>query len=404
MKKADPDCLKRRIVVAVSDDLLTDQRVQRACDTMHTAGYEVLLVGRAWPDRSPLRKPYQSVKMRLLFRRSPLFYAEFNMRLFMKLLFTKADVFYANDSDTLLAVGLAARLRRRPFVFDGHELFPDVPELVGKPFVRKVWRWIERRFIPKAAACITVNKSVADEYRRRYGVEFGVVRNLSAVGNPGESNLPGCSGYSGFSEDFNLPETLKFKIQQSKFLLYQGAVNKGRCIKELIDAMEFLPDYRFVIAGGGDLLDAMKRYAVAKPYSERVEFTGRIKPDELRKLTPQASLGFCLMENMGLNYYLSLPNRIGDYAAAGVPVLGNDFPEIKRVIDRHHIGTFIGEEVIYNPQKLAAVIDKTVKEWASMIIDERQARFASAGEDMSWKNEQKKLLAYIDTIFVKNLS
>ena len=386
--------------MAVSDDLLTDQRVQRACDTMHTAGYEVLLVGRAWPDRARLQKPYRSVKIRLLFRRSPLFYAELNFRLFLKLLFLKADAFYANDSDTLLAVGLAAQLRRRPFVFDGHELFPDVPELVCKPFVRKVWRWIEQRFIPKAAVCITVNQSVADEYRRRYGVEFGVVRNLSAV--------------SGFSEDVGISETSKIlaepsgkndsETKKSKLLLYQGAVNKGRCIKELIDAMEFLPDYRFVIAGGGDLLDVMKRYAAAKPYSERVKFTGRIKPDELRKLTPQASLGFCLMENMGLNYYLSLPNRIGDYAAAGVPVLGNDFPEIKRVIDRHRIGTFIGEDVIYNPRKLAAVIDKTVTEWASMTTDERQARFASAGEDMSWKNEQKKLLAYIDTIFVKNLS
>lgn len=369
--------------MAVSDDLLTDQRVLRACDALHAAGYNITLVGRAWPDARPLPKPYRTVKMWLLFRSSPLFYAELNLKLFFKFLCSAADAFYANDTDTLLAVGLAARLRRKPFVFDGHELFPDVPELINKPLVRKVWSAIEWRFIPKAATCITVNQSVADEYRRRYGVGFAVVRNLSA--------LP-----AGTEESLRQPEPAT--------LLYQGAVNKGRCVRQLIDAMAFLPAYKLVVAGVGDLLGEMKDYAASKPYADRISFAGRLNPDELRRLTPHAALGLCLLENMGLNYYLSLPNRISDYAAAGVPVLASDFPEIRRVVEQHRIGATVGESVVLDPAQLALAIDNTVRQWAAMPYAERQARFASARSDMSWQNEQKKLIAAIDTIFAQKLS
>ncbi|MBO4587626.1 MAG: glycosyltransferase [Bacteroidales bacterium] len=376
---------RRRIVVAVSDDLLTDQRVLRTCDALFAAGYKVELIGRAWPDVAPLKRPYRSLKMRLLFKRGALFYAELNIRLFLKLIISGADAFYANDTDTLLAVGLAARLRRKPFVFDGHELFPDVPELIGKPFVQKVWRWVERRFIPQASLCVTVNQSLAEEYERRYGVGFIVVRNLSS-----HTSL----------------QSSKFNLQNSKFktILYQGAVNKGRCVKELIDAMEFLLDCRLVVAGAGDLLDDMRHYAAAKPYGDRIIFTGRLKPEELKSLTEQASLGFCLMENMGLNYYLSLPNRISDYAAAHVPVLANDYPEIRRVLDAHQIGRCIDEAVLYNPRLLAESVTKLIAEWDAMPPSERNSRFESALEDLSWENEQKILIDNIDTIFVKKSS
>lgn len=375
---------KPRIMMAVSDDLLTDQRVLRACDALFNAGYGVSLVGRAWPDKSPLSRPYRSNKMSLLFKRSALFYAEFNIRLFLKLIFSRADAFYANDTDALPAVALASRLRRKPFVFDGHELFPDVPELVGKPLVRKVWTFFERRFIPHAALCITVNQSLADIYKSRYGVDFIVIRNLSANPEPPTSDI--------------LPPS------SSTDLIYQGAVNKGRCVEQLIDALEFLPQCRLIVAGSGDLLDAMKLHAASKPYSSRIVFTGRLRPDQLKTLTSRASLGFCLMENMGLNYYLSLPNRIADYAAAHIPVLANDYPEIRRVLQAHPIGSCIDEKVIYNPRLLADAISQLLSQWGSLTPAERNSRFNSALEDMSWKNEQKKLIDHLDTIFVKKHS
>ena len=381
MNNAGNTSQKRRITMVVSNDLLTDQRVQRSCDTLFEAGYDVTLIGRAWPDNTPLKKKYKTCKMRLLFKRGASFYAELNVRLFLKLLFSNADLFYANDTDTLLAVALAARLRRKPFVFDGHELFPDVPELVDKPMVRKVWQCVERRFIAKAAVRITVNQGVADEYERRYGVSFGVVRNLSSILD---------------SEASVSPTSPEFDFHDSKVLLYQGAVNKGRCVKELIDAMEYLPDCRLVVVGSGDIKDEMQRYAGGKSYAGRISFTGRMMPDDLRRLTSQAALGFCIMQNMGLNYYLSLPNRISDYAVAGIPVLASDFPEIRRVVEEYGLGTLVAENTVANPQGLASVVRATLAQWQSMAGEERSARFARAKAELTWESEKKLLVGYVD--------
>ena len=116
--------------MAVTNDLLTDQRVDRSCRALQEAGYEVTLVGRKLPTSEVLEaRNYRCVRMRLMFRRSAAFYAEYNLRLLIRLLVMPADAFYANDSDTLLACRLAAGLRRKKLFFDAHELFPDVPEL-----------------------------------------------------------------------------------------------------------------------------------------------------------------------------------------------------------------------------------------------------------------------------------
>ena len=83
--------LERRIVVAVTNDIVTDQRVARTCDALVEDGHSVMLIGRLLPDSKPLSRPYRVCRMRLLFRRSALFYAEYNIRLFLRLVTAKAD-------------------------------------------------------------------------------------------------------------------------------------------------------------------------------------------------------------------------------------------------------------------------------------------------------------------------
>ena len=102
-----------RAIVSVTNDLSTDNRVHRTCTVLRELGYEVLLVGRMLPGSQPVQRPYATRRMRLLFRRGALFYAEYNLRLFGLLLFAKAELLVANDLDTLLANRLVARLRGR---------------------------------------------------------------------------------------------------------------------------------------------------------------------------------------------------------------------------------------------------------------------------------------------------
>jgi len=402
-----------KILLSVTNDLVTDQRVHRACMALHQAGYDVTLIGRRLPHSQKIIRPYHTVRMRLLFRKKALFYAEYNLRLLLRLLLSRADLFYANDTDTLLANYLAARLRRKPMLFDAHELFPEVPELVGRPRVKAFWQHIEDLILPRIArrndmAAITVCHSIADIYHRRYGLHMDVVRNVPI--QPIQPIQPLTSPPSTLNS-LLWPATLWSKLSTLKragkrLLLYQGAVNVGRGIDWVMHAMPLLPECHFIVAGDGDEyqnLLALKE----KMQLHNVTFLGRLTPDQLRQLTPLADLGISLLENRGLNYYYSLPNRLADFAAAHVPVLATDFPEIRRLIQRYQIGQLL-PPAPFDPDKqqsqppdphfLADAIRNTLALWDSLPADERNRRFHLATDDLNWDNDKNTLLKNIDAI------
>ena len=189
-------------------------------------------------------------------------------------------------------------------------------------------------------------------------------------------------------------------------LLYQGAVNKSRGVDWAIDALEWLEDCRLVVAGGGDLLEEMKAYAKEKPWAERITFLGRLMPEELEKITPKASVGLVMLEDMGLSYHYALPNRIGDFVAAGVPMVVSDLPEMARVVREFGVGEVIESAGVKEcrsggvqksaARALAEAVKKVLaREWKEEV-------FAAARKDMDWARERVKLLSIIDMLKQKN--
>lgn len=365
----------KRVFVAVTNDLVTDQRVHRACMTLSECGCHVHLVGRLLPDSLPVVRPYTCSRMRLVFKKKAFFYAEYNLRLFFKLIFSKSDAFYANDTDTLLACFLVSLFRNKPLFFDAHELFTEVPELVERHKVKAVWKAIEKWILPKVVAAVTVSNGVADEYFRRYGIRMSVVRNL-----PMTSRLPISPVSDGNSN--------------MKTVLYQGAVNEGRGIRWMIDAMEYLPDCQFVVAGVGDLYDELVCYARSKAWCDRIVFLGRVEPEKLRYVTMQAHLGLILLENKGLNYYYSFPNRIGDYVQACVPVLATAFPELRKIVQQYDLGLLVPEpqrDECY-PKVVAEAVRDALTRYHWMNVENRMAHFSKARLELCWDAEKNILI------------
>ena len=137
---------QKRIIVSVTNDLTTDQRVDRSCITLIKMGFDVLLVGRQLSHSLDLEpRNYRTKRMKLWFTRGPLFYAEYNLRLFFFLLVHKADILLSNDLDTLPANYLASGIRHLTLVHDCHEYFRGVPELNNRGFVAGIWKFLEDR-------------------------------------------------------------------------------------------------------------------------------------------------------------------------------------------------------------------------------------------------------------------
>src|SRR6185312_4415330 len=218
-----------RVVIAAISDLVTDQRLHKVSLTLQEAGYAVLLIGTRRRNSLPLApRSYPTRRIRLLFQKGMFFFAEFNLRLFVRLLFTKGDIFLGNDLDAIGAVWLAGTLRRKPVVYDTHEYYLGMPELDGRPGVKKVWERIEAFVFPKLDYIYTICDSFRDLYYKDYGKRLGVVRNVP---------------YRKAADiDVPLPGDLEEKLPKDKFfLLFQGAgINPERGVEELVQAMPLL--------------------------------------------------------------------------------------------------------------------------------------------------------------------
>lgn len=359
--------MTQRVILAVTNDLENDQRVNRAALALLAAGWQVTCVGRLLPQSGCFERPYRVRRFRLWFRRSAFFYLNYNARLLLYLFFARFDVVVANDADTLPACWLAARLRRRKLVFDSHELFSEVPELVGRPRVRRVWRAVEDRLVPRVDAALTVCQPIARHYLEAYGVRFSVVRNvpLPKPFVPAERHNP-------------------------LVILYQGAVNRGRGVDLLLRAVALLPQARLVVAGRGDELDGMRHLARELGVSERAEFLGHVPYDRLHQVTRQASVGVSLEEDLGLNYRYALPNKIFDYIQARVPVVASPLPAMAQLVREYGVGEILAERT---PQALAELLAEVARRGNQGHYD---GNLAKAAEILNWENEKHVLLSIFD--------
>jgi glycosyltransferase involved in cell wall biosynthesis len=359
-----------QIYVSVSNDLFSDMRVDKICNTLVSMGFEVTLVGRKLPESLPLsERKYSTKRMKLLFRKGALFYAELNARLFLFLLFKRHSFLLANDLDTLPANYAISKVRGSTLIYDSHEYFTEVPELVEGSFAKNTWLRIERFIFPKLTKVYTVCDSIANIYKEKYGVEVKVVRNIPRKNKAVE--------YVSRKE-LGLPEN-------KKILLLQGAgINLDRGAEEMVEAMKYLPEeYLFVIVGGGDVFDKLRRIIRENKLESKVMIKGKIPYQDLIQYTHAADLGLSLDKNTNLNYEFSLPNKLFDYIHHKTPVLASNLTEISRIITEHQVGWILES---HHPEKIATQIQRIFADSEDVITKTNNTKIAA--EKLTWENEE----------------
>jgi glycosyltransferase involved in cell wall biosynthesis len=319
-----------RAIVSVTNDLYTDNRVNKVCLFLMQQGYEVLLIGRQKKDSLQLsERPYKTKRIVLLFEKGALFYAAFNIRLFLFLLFKRCDLLVSNDLDTLVANYTACKFKPGTrLVYDSHEYFTEVPELINRPRIKKIWEGIEGWIFPKLKTVYTVNDSIAKLYREKYKKEIFVVRNVSPKWN-GSATL----------------RKIELGIAENQFVvILQGAgINIDRGAEEAVEAMRTLPNVVLLIVGDGDVVPELKKYVETNHLVERVKFIGKKPYSEMMQYTALADVGLTLDKPSNLNYRFSLPNKVFDYLHATTPVICSDLPEVAGLIRKYDAGIVLSE-------------------------------------------------------------
>ncbi len=365
--------IKKKIIVSVTNDLATDQRVHKTCSTLNNMGFEILLVGRRLPNSPKVsNRNYNHHRMKLIFTKGALFYAEYNIRLFFFLLFNKFDIVTSNDLDTLLANFLASKIKRKPIVYDSHEYFTEVPEIVNRPLVQKIWKIIEQLIFPKLEYIFTVNNSIATLFENKYNKRPVVVRNI-----PFGAKL---------IQRLNRND---LKLPNNKFILIlQGSgINIHRGAEEAVEAMKYIENAILLIIGDGDVINILKEMTTKMSISEKVVFIPRIEYSTLMQYTLNSDIGLTLDKDTNVNYRYSLPNKLFDYIRAGIPILSSDLVETKKLILKYNIGDIIPN---HNPNSIADKINYIMKNTDK--IEEWKENAKNASDVLTWENEAKNII------------
>jgi glycosyltransferase involved in cell wall biosynthesis len=374
--------MAQRIIISVTSDLSTDQRVNRAATTLKQAGFRTIVIGRVLKTSAELPpRRYRTIRFRLWFTKGPLFYATYNIRLFWYLLWHHADILYANDLDTLLPNYLISKLKRIPLIYDSHEYFTGVPELENRPKTKKIWKIIESYILPKVKFAITVNQSIADLYKNEYGTEFSIIRNVPEVSLP------------FLDEPHEIRKQLKLPTDKKIIILQGAGINIQRGAEEAVWAMKYLPQCVLLIVGSGDIISQLKNQVREMQIVDQVIFVDKQPLSILRKYTHSADIGLSLDKDTNLNYRFSLPNKIFDYIQAEIPILASNLPEVKNVILTYDVGR-ISES--HDPEKIASLLNEMLNDSAQQIIWKRNLN--NAAKEFNWEKEQEKLLKIIKQV------
>jgi glycosyltransferase involved in cell wall biosynthesis len=361
--------VKKHIVFTVINDLTYDQRMARICATLAISGYEVTLIGRLLGNSVPLlSQAYKQRRIKCFFNRGPIFYIEYQIRLFFVLLFIRCDMYTAIDWDTLLPNTLVAIIKSRKLAVDAHEYFTEVPEVKDRPFIKYCWHMVAKYCLPTTTLRFTVSMSLAEELERVYKVPFEVIRNVP-------------SKKSVLQDDRN-----------KKIIIYQGDLNPGRGIEPCIKAMKHV-DAMLYIAGDGPMMQALKILAKQEGVADKVVFYGYINATELHELTSNAWLGINLLDSTSKSYYFSLSNKFFNYVQARIPQLCSKLPEYAYLNTIHQVAIFCE----YDAQNIASAINNLMQN-ATQYEAIKQATAVAAAE-WNWENEKQLLISLYDQAF-----
>lgn len=363
---------RKRVILSVTNDIFNDQRVDKVCHTLMDCGFDVCVVGRKRKHSQPVNdRPYPTKRFRLLFDKGPFFYAEFNLRLFFYLLFVRCDILTANDLDTLLPNLLVSRIRRKKLVYDSHEYFCGILEVIERPFVHKSWLAIERFCFPKLQNITTVSQSIADQYKKEYGKEVKVVRNI-----PRAATFP----LTETRASLGLPEDRPIAIIQGMGL------HRDRGIEEAVEAMRLVDGLLLLIVGNGAVIPQAKARVRELQMEDKVRFVPSVSPQLLFNYTSLADIGVSLDKDASPNHHFSLPNKVFEYIKAGTPLLSTDLPERKRIIEHYDVGV-----IVHN------LSPETIAEKLQMMAHDENARqrwkenCRKAAAELCWENEETVL-------------
>lgn len=373
-----------RVTMCLRNPYTHDSRVEKEARTLSGAGYAVTVVCKAAAGLPSVEERDGIRVVRVARSRLPIPGWRFllNSRRFERALAeTRPQILHAHDSDTLGPVAATAGRLGVPFVYDAHELWLGQ----GRWGRSRLWfalmylffSVLERRLIRRSAAQVTVSQPIARWLERRYHLQ-----HVEFLPNYPEAGPESRRDLRTRIDRQSLPEG-------TPIILYLGGLMEERGLEALVQSIPLLrSDAHLVLLGQGLLEGSLRRLAVEMGVDQRVHVLAPVPPDEVVGWAASADLGVSPIAPSLLSYRYSLPNKLFQYMAAGLPVVASDFPQVRDVVVGSDAGFCVDTT---DAQQIASAIDGLLADQDRCRAMGRNARRA-VEERYNWDVSARTLL------------
>ena len=347
---ADPPTRATRVTMLLRNPYTHDTRVEKEARSLVAAGYAVTVVadGAAGLPARETKDGVVVLRVPRIGRQLPVLrYLRHRRNLLRAVEATRPDVIHAHDSETLEPVARLAAKLRVPFVYDAHDLwlgriFRDRSAL-NLALFRAYYRWVERTFLPRAAGWVTVSAPIARHLEREYGM--GPVQVVP--------NVPERPTGPVEPRDLRTLPGAERVPAGAPIVLYLGRVISGRGTDQLLAALPMVPDAHLVFLGGGAHAPVLEAEAERLGVRDRLHILPLVPPDEVIPYAASATVGVSAAIPTCLNYVYSLPNKLFQPMAAGLPVVASNFPQVVEVVAETGAGITVD---MTDPPKIASAL------------------------------------------------
>ena len=302
----------------------------------------------------------------------------------LRLIQTSADVYHAHDMKALPACYVAACIRRKPLIFDAHELPPEESSIVFWRGLDRVLRYFLAWIAPRCAGVITVSLPIAQEILKRYNPrEVTLIRNMPPYRSTVNSDR--LRQYLGLGPDVRIA-------------LYQGGIQGNRGLDRLVYAAPFLMSNIVIVLMGtavGTTQADLEALIAREGVTESVKILPPVPYDELLEWTASADIGLNILPtDYSLSIKWCLPNKLFEYLMAGLPVLTSELEAVVDVIKTYDVGQVLPSLA---PKDIGEAINRMLADTAGLARQHINALDAARNE-FFWEKESLRLIHLYQSI------
>lgn len=365
--------MKKKVVLIFLGDFLYDARCQNMADTIINSGaiLNIIHTGKSLEKYRNSIINNISVPNRGLMK---YLYFFLNVNKILKKL--KPNIVIASD---LYSLPSAYSSKANYLVYDSRELYTHLAGLNRQPIKQYIWSIIERIYINKVDSILVTAPGDKVILNTKYSnLNINVIYNYPSLSMKPKKT-------SKLRERLNIDSS-------STIFLYQGVLHKGRGIKSMLEILNYFNDTYALIIGDGPYKLTLEEYLSKKSISNKVFFVKAVPYKDLLDLSVEADIGFSLIKPISVSYEQALPNKLFEYALAGLPIIASNLPEIEKIINKYSLGYCVPFDNLNEQIKL---IKKILQENKGEIIQNVSVK------NLVWENQST---SFLNSIFINEKS